>query len=49
MCRYLFATGISRLLAHGAPLSAPQATLDPKALQEAAKKPDNSYCRLFAE
>jgi len=47
-CRYLFVTGVSEIRARGS-VDAPRASIDENALSLALKKPDNSYCHLFAD
>ena len=48
-CRYLFVTGVSEIDAHDGKVAAPRARSDQTALEDALKKPDNGYCRLFGE
>jgi hypothetical protein len=48
-CLYLFVTGISEISARDGVVSAPRARTERTAMESALKKPDNGYCRLFAE
>jgi hypothetical protein len=48
-CRYVFVTGIAEIDAHGGQVPAPGIYADDAAFDDALKKPDNGYCRLFGE